>query len=334
LDLHTFTNSDIPAACELLAQRQRRARLAQPQLPAAYEDPSSWQEGVVDAAGKSEGVAVREGGRLVGFMLGRKELTPEDSLGARWGHPRAGVVPIDAYACAVDVDPLRVYTEMYMAASEDWVRDGFFAHSVQVMAADQAAHDALVALGFGRRFVAAVRDIEPLPALSATVNVREATGDDTKAVHALEMELDLYHARAPIFLPMDPSTHEAASQFMDAVIENPENAIFLAEQGGRPAGMNSLLVQSFIPKCVLKERSLYLYQGIVSGSARSGGIGEALLARSPQWAHDQGYEQMALHYFSANPTGGFFWRKHGFEAVQYAMTRLVDERIAWARDWR
>jgi hypothetical protein len=43
---------------------------------------------------------------------------------------------------------------------------------------------------------------------------------------------------------------------------------------------------------------------------------------------------MALHYFSANPAGGAFWRKHGFDAAQYAMNRHVDDRIAWARDWR
>jgi GNAT superfamily N-acetyltransferase len=332
--IHTFSEADSTAACDLLAQRHKRARLLQPSLPESFEDPLAWQAGMLEAASRADGVAFRERGRLTGFMLGRRELAPADSMGARWGNPRAGVVPIDSHACAEDADALRVYTEMYAAISESWIRDGFFAHGVYILAADHAAHDALVALGFGRRVVAAARQVDPPPPLSASVQVREATGDDTAAIHALEEELDLYHSRAPIFLPIDPVADAAASRFMDSVIENPQNAIFLAEHEGRPAGMNSLLLDSFIPKCVLQERSVYLYQGVVSSKVRSSGIGEALVARSLHWAHEQGYEQMTLHYFSANPTGGFFWRKHGFEAVQYTMTRLVDERIAWARDWR
>jgi GNAT superfamily N-acetyltransferase len=255
-------------------------------------------------------------------------------MGARWGDARAGFVPLEGHAVAEDADALAVYLAMYAAVSAAWVRDGYFNHGVHVMAADTAAHDALVAMGFGRKVVAAARPVFPLPEGTARVPVREATADDRKALHRLEMELDLFHARAPIFLPIDPATDAAAGRFMDEVIDNPRNAIFVAEQDGAPIGMNSLMPDSFIPKSVLSERSVYLYQGVVSERARAGGIGEALLARSLRWAGDSGYDQVALHYFSANPVGGAFWRKQGFVAVQYAMAHTVDASIAWAGERR
>lgn len=331
VQVDTFREHDIGAAAQLLAERQLRARLVQPALPASYEKREAWLPGLTEAA-RAGGLAARDQGRLVGFMLGREELQPHDSMAARWGDARAGVWAVDRHAVAANVDVLAVYLAMYAAQSEAWVRRGYFSHVVHVMAADVAAHDAFVAMGFGRRFVAGVRLVEPLPPLSESVAVREATADDRKAIHQLEEELDMYHTRAPIFLPMDPATNAAAAAFQDSVIDDSKNAIFLAEQDGKPVGMNSLLRESVIPKCVLSERSVYLYQGIVGEAARSGGIGEALLARSLRWARDGGHDQVALHYFSANPAGGAFWRKQGFVAVEYAMSRAIDPRIAWARD--
>ncbi len=334
LSLEMFGEADVTPAAEMLAARHRASRRSQPLLPQGFEEPSAWHECLREAASAKAGIAARESGRLVGFMLGREDLPEQRSLGARWGDPRAGFVPVEGHAVAAGADPRAVYLALYGAVSEDWVRRGFFSHGVHVMAADAAAQDALVGLGFGRKVVLAVRAVDPAIEVTGAVSVRQAGPDDTHAVHRLEMELDLYHSRPPIFMPVDPATDEAAGRFMDAVAANPANAVFLAEQDGEAVGMNSLLVDGFASGPVRGERQVYLYQGIVSATARATGVGEALLSRSLGWARDNGFDQVALHYFSANPTGGPFWRKHGFEAAQYGMSRLVDDRIAWARDWR
>ena len=81
---------------------------------------------------------------------------------------------------------------------------------------------------------------------------------------------------------------------------------------------------------VAPERTVYLYQGIVSPDARRGGVGAALLANGVAWARDQGYEHIALHYATPNISGARFWQSSGFRPVEYRMARHVDERIAWA----
>jgi hypothetical protein len=49
-----------------------------------------------------------------------------------------------------------------------------------------------------------------------------------------------------------------------------------------------------------------------------------------EWAREQGYEHVALHFASANLPGAKFWQSSGFRPVEHGMRRRVDERIAWA----
>jgi GNAT superfamily N-acetyltransferase len=336
LQLHTFTKADIPAASQLLAERHRLARAGQPWLPASWEQPEPWDAVLAPMVGTADGVTVTDGGRMAGFMLGRKELPPQESMMARWGVPRGVSIGIEGHAASLASDVLAIYTEMYASLAEEWVREGFFAHTATVLAGDRAAHDALVALGFGRRVVVGVRQVEPVPPPpeSSDVYIRLATSEDAEAVHLLELELDYWHSHSPMFLPVDAATNASAWEFMKSVMSSDRSAVFLGFQEDEPVGMISMLPDGFVQGCLRGDSQVYLYQGIVNKDVRSGGVGEALLSRALTWAKEQGFTSVSLHYFSANPAGGPFWRKHGFEAASYGMQRIVDERIAWARDWR
>jgi GNAT superfamily N-acetyltransferase len=269
-------------------------------------------------------------------MLGRKETPAQNSLPNRYGAPRAGAIGMDSHAVADDCDTLAVYMEMYASLGAEWVRHGFFTHTASVLATDRAAHDAFVTMGFGRRVVVGVRPVDPVPPApeDADVFIRPATGDDAEAVHLLELELDYWHSHPPMFMPVDPETNEPAWQFMQGIMSNPANIIWLGLQEDETVGMISLLPDGFIQGTLKTEGLVYLYQGIVNFDARGGRIGEALLSKALAWCKENGYTHCGLHYFSGNPVGGPFWRKHGFEAAQYGMQRIVDDRIAWARDWR
>ncbi|HXH23414.1 MAG TPA: GNAT family N-acetyltransferase [Dehalococcoidia bacterium] len=336
LNIHTFTKSDIPEAAELLAARHLAARKTHSFLPAEWDQPERWQETLTAALEGASGVVATDGGRTLGFMLGRRDLTDQRSMGARYGDPRAGFVPFEGHAVAAGADARRLYTVMYAELGAEWVRRGFFSHGIQVFASDRAARDAMVDLGFGHKFVAAFRPAgDPPPAAEAAgLEVREASRADEEDVHRLEMELDYYHATPPMFMPVDAETEAGARRMQETLYDNPEAAIFLAYREGRAVGMVSMMAPSYMAASLLFPGLVYLYQGIVSEEARSSGAGEVLLARALRWAAERGHTHVALHYHAANPTGGPFWRKHGFEAVQQGMARLVDERIAWARDWR
>jgi hypothetical protein len=102
LQVDAFEKNDAEAAAELLAARHRAARAKQPFLPQRFEDTGAWHEGLIEAAPAGTGLVARQGGRLVGFMLGREDLPDQRSMGARWGDPRAGFVPLDGHATAAD----------------------------------------------------------------------------------------------------------------------------------------------------------------------------------------------------------------------------------------
>jgi GNAT superfamily N-acetyltransferase len=225
---------------------------------------------------------------------------------------------------------------MYAEVGAEWVRSGFFSHGAHIMAGDTAARDALVNLGFGHKMVAGMRRVAdpPPPSGGAAVEVREAGRAEEHDIHRLEMELDYYHSRPPMFMPVDSETEPGARSLQKTLFDNPGAVIYLAYEDGRAIGMTSLMSSTFLSACLKPDKLIYLYQGIVSESARSGGAGEALLRAALSWAAARGFEYCALHYHAANPTGGAFWRKHGFGAIQYAMQRHVDDRVAWARDWR
>ena len=87
----------------------------------------------------------------------------------------------------------------------------------------------------------------------------------------------------------------------------------------------------WITPMVTPEKTVYLYQGVVSESVRGGGIGKAILSQGIEWAREQGYQHVALHFASPNVSGARFWQAQGFVPIEHRMSRHIDERIAWAK---
>src|SRR3712207_9417736 len=78
MDMRPFTDDLLPAAADLLAQRHRAHRAAEPLLPARFEEPSAALK-AIEAAWSREsasGVAALDGGRLAGYMIGTTHDEP------------------------------------------------------------------------------------------------------------------------------------------------------------------------------------------------------------------------------------------------------------------
>ena len=163
------------------------------------------------------------------------------------------------------------------------------------------------------------------------MDMHRAAGEDAAVVFALNDELTAHHARAPIFWPHLAETDESSHEFTrELLAEADKNVHWVAYKDGQALGMNTFMAPAWIPPMVTPDATVYLYQGVVSEQARSGGVGRAILAHAVDWAREQGYQHIALHYASPNVSGGRFWDGHGFSPIEYRMTRRVDERIAWA----
>jgi GNAT superfamily N-acetyltransferase len=224
-----------------------------------------------------------------------------------------------------------VYREMYAALAEEFVRQGIFEHSINLPARDSASIDVMNSLGFGRSQACAVRNVDPIERAGATVNVHHASAEDYPVVEALGEELTLHHTRSPIFNPYVRESDEASHGFVKGLLQDPEaNAHWIAYESDRAVGMNTFMQPFFLSPMTVPEKTIYLFLGVVTQDARQGGVGTAILSRGIQWARDQGYRHVALHFATANVPGAKFWQSSGFKPVEYGMRRRIDERIAWA----
>lgn len=323
----------LDAASEMLAQRQRRYRAFDPLLPAAFDGAEACRQLIapdLDQPG-CFGVFATEGGAPAGFAIGTTVLVAPTHMMAGFFPPRCANIAYSAHAAASADSAYEVYREMYAVLAAHFVSAGYFDHIVHVSPSDAAVCDAWSSLGFGRALTAAMRGVEPLDRPAAGVQLSQAGAEDAEVVFALNEELLRHHARAPIFQPMLRETEHSSHDFSRDLLKEPDvNAHWIAYDGDRPLGMNTFMPPFWISPLLAPEQTVYLYQGVVSEEARRGGVGAAILARGIDWARDQGYRQIALHFAAANVAGAKFWQSSGFRPIEHRVHRRIDERIAWA----
>ncbi len=320
------------AAAALLVGRQRRDRSREPLLPATFEDPQTCRAHIESAltAPDPYGVIAQLGGEAVGFAIMTPFLPAPTHMTASFFPPRSVNVAYGAHAAREGME-YDVYREMYAALADHFVRRGYFDHLVYVAPTDAATCDAWASLGFGRTLTAAIRGVEPVEPPAAGVELHQAGPEDMPVVAALNEYLALHHSRSPIFWPFLRETEASAHEFQRDLLKDPAvNVHWIAYEDGKPVGMNTFMAPFWISPLIAPEKTVYLYQGIVAPEARRGGVGSAILAKGIEWAREQGYDHVALHFASANVSGARFWQSNGFKPVEYRLTRRVDERMAWA----
>jgi GNAT superfamily N-acetyltransferase len=328
------TSRHVDAAASLLAERHVRDRERDPRLPAAYEIPPSCRPLVEQALGEpgARGVVCLDGDEIVGFAVMTTFLPAPTHMTAAFFPPRCVNLGYAAHASQAGLE-FDVYRELYAALSAHFVDAGYFDHNVYVAPRDRAVEEAFVSLGFGRALTAALRNVDPVDAgASPAVELHAAAGEDASVIFELNDELYAHHARAPIFWPHVRETNASSEQFTRELLNEPKvNAHWVAYEGGRAVGMNTFMGPFWISPMLTPEKTVYLYQGVVAEHARRGGLGKTILARGIDWAREQGYEYVALHFAAPNVPGAKFWQSNGFLPIEHRMSRHIDERIAWAR---
>lgn len=327
--MRRLRQSDIPACAGLLAARHKRDRARNPILPAAYESPEQTRTFIEAAIFERHGrgvVAVRDG-IVSGYLIGTTVQEPVTSMGSQYTAERGLTIGYPNHALAADLDP-QAYRQLYGALSEEFVRAGYFDHTVMVAPSDVAALEVWNNLGFGREAVAAIKKVGPVQA-ATEVRIRQATVADIDEVERLDEQLERHHAKSPIYLPYRWEARDSFRQTAERLLSDEANAYFLAVENDRAIGMNSLIMDGFLNPMHRPESFFYLFQGIVAEEARGRGIGQALLANSMEWGMERGYAYCGLHFFSANYTGADFWLGNGFEPVEYRLARRLDRRIIW-----
>ncbi len=336
LTVTEFEEQHIDSAARLLAARQVADRRREPSLSAAFESPEALPpmlEKLLQQS-KGNGVIALRNGEPAGYMIASPVLPAPAQLIAQFFPPRAMNVPYEGHAVAPTEDA-SLYRDLYASLAGKWVSAGYFEHFVNVPAQDAGACEAWNSLGFGRELTCVIREVDepvigvPAPGQSST-EVHRAGEEDIAVIEALADALWVHHTGSPIFTPFMRDTQESERELSLELMKAPANAHFVAYRDSEPLGMNTFMKQGFLPPLLPAEECTYLWQGIVYGHARGGGIGRTLLAHAMDWARDQGYRLCVLHFYSANISGGSFWLGNGFRPLEYRLRRHVDERIAWA----
>ena len=314
LEIRPFSAEFLDAAGELLAARHRAHRAAEPLLPERYEEPAAATELVAEVADRegTTGVVALRGDRVVGYLLGVRES--DERLGP--------VVRVDHPGHAVEeAEDLR---DLYAAAADEWVENGFLRHHARVPATDPALLDAWYRVDFGQQHAYGLRAI---PEASWPTGVRLATEDDLDALVALAPLLSEHQAQSPVFVPAAPR-QDPDELRLDLVedLANEELADLVFERNGRVVAWFHVVPveRSDAHAGVARPvgAALLGWAG-TERAARGSGAGLALTQAAFAWARERGHEVMVIDWRVTNLLASRFWPARGFRTTFLRLHRHI-----------
>lgn len=177
MNIVNFDHSHLPKASELLKSCYEMEREHVPFLPKIESFPD-----LTHFADNQLGVAAFEGNRLLGYLCAYNPM--EDAYGTT--NVRGIFSPIHAHGVSPVVSKVtsvnsgisdrdRIYTLMYQAAAEKWVRDGILNHAIALYTHDNEAINSFFYNGFGLRCIDAIRELNDIPKM---VSTPDSTGKD------------------------------------------------------------------------------------------------------------------------------------------------------------
>jgi ribosomal protein S18 acetylase RimI-like enzyme len=319
LQIRPFEPGDLDAAAELLADRHRRHRSAEPALDPVYESPAGTRPEIeaLLAGDRADGWAALRDGALVGYLIGVSKSE------ATWG-PN---VWVEAPGHAAS-DPAAIRA-LYAAAAERWLGEGRANHHALVPASDAELVDAWFSLDFGQQHLHAVMDAPP-PGFGvvprAELTIRRATPSDIPALVPLEQVLPRHLALSPVFSRLPPTSDEDVSAELEEDLGNPAYHYLVAEHDGRVIGLAlgaSLEISTGATGLNRPAQAGYLAYAAVLPDARGLGAGRALGEAVLVWSRDQGFRSIATDWRSTNLEADRAWRGMGFRPTFRRLHRAI-----------
>ena len=267
-----------------------------PELPkdTVVPDPVRYDNGL--------GVTAFLGDEMVGFLCC---LKPFDNF---FGASKGTYVPVNAHG-AVFRDRKRIYSLLYEAAADIWVKAGILSHAIGVYSHDEAAIDSLFHNGFGMRTIDAIR-------------FRELDDSEFIKINPLRNALIRHLNSSPMFMP---HRQVADKDFIKEVSGSPRR-YFVAEDGSDVIAHLKITDdgESFIGD----QAGMANIQGAyMKEEYRGSGIYAGLLDYMIRCLKEEGYSLLGVDCESFNPTARGFWLKY-FAPYIYGITRRIDERIS------
>lgn len=316
-----FSEDHVEDAASMVAARYRVERSLTPFLPPRFENPDALLLRLRNLAQGAPGVAAKQDGTLVGFLLAY--LSPFRGV-------RTAYSPDFGHA-ADPVDRRDIYRGMYASLSRYWLAHGCFSHAVTLFAHEREAIDAWYSVGFGLTVIDALRDVGHGDLALAGVEIHRATPEDVDLITPLALALRRHLAAPPIFIPL--IIEERRDDLMRWLSES-ANALWVAFQDSDAVAFLRLEPSGFDVLPTSEESTVSISGAFTKEAVRGQGLGMALLNQALNWARLAGYKHCSVDFESANIPSSRFWLGRGFEPVCHSLTRQVDDRLSWAGEGR
>ena len=308
-----FKRDHVRAAAEILAAMHQAVEAVGP--TSVLDGTTAAQAALEAAFGAGPGVVAVDRGEVVGYMLMPLPNVPGP------GDSRLRPVHHAARSSVRDA-----YRQMYAAVASRAVRAGCTYHSVPIAASASGVLQTFFELEFGVDQVKGALSIREVPERDARGGAtRDAVPTDIDGLIDLSIELQKFHARAPIFHPAllpVPAIREDLLRSMS----DPTSKVLVVDEGARVLGMMQAQ-----PDGAYRE-SVVIGMNVVTEDARGRGLGTAMLNALLSWARDRGYRFCTVGWSSSNLTSDAFYRSRGFAPLRYRLHRRVDSRVAWANE--
>jgi GNAT superfamily N-acetyltransferase len=314
LEIRPFSADFLDAAGELLAERHRAHRTAEPLLPARYEDPAAAAAAVGELADdeSSSGAVALRGGDVVGFLLG---IRKSDET---WG-PNVWVEP--AGHAVREAEDLR---DLYAEAAARWFDEGRVRHYALVPAADQALVDAWSRVGFGQQHAHGIREV---PEATWPEGTRLAELRDLEALVDQTPLLADHQERSPVFgVGLRRETREEIEADIAEDLPKEEIGDLVFERDGRVVGAFQLApveLSGSHSTLARPEGAALLGWAATEPAVRGSGAGLALTEASFAWARQRGHEVMVTDWRVTNLLSSRFWPARGFRTTFLRLYRHI-----------
>jgi GNAT superfamily N-acetyltransferase len=324
-----FTETMVPAAGNLLADRHARNRRTLPLLPKRFES-SQVATKAIDVLWQKKmksGYAAYRNGRMIAYFIGETTTQP-------WG--RSGYVYLPGCAFADGENP-SILQDLYALLGEEWVRKGIFNHYLYISAADTNILDSFFDLGFGKERVDALMDLGALeiPDIQEpkAFSIRKAAMGDNSHLGSLSNVIFRALAKAPYWHPTVPEDWDDLQEGWSDLADDQAWTVWLALENNIALGTVGFTLQNEADTDLLASpRTIYLSVAATKPHARGRGISTLLTWYGLEEARKNGFEICYTNWISPNLLASRFWPHFGFKDVAYRIARKVSPMISWAKD--
>lgn len=323
-----FNQNHMEEAIQIALNNYEEERKKVPTLPKVDRLPD-----LTHFAENGLGVAAFDEGRMLGFLCAFYPI--EDAFGTT--NVRGTFSPIQAHGViipnntnpAIEVLPYsrdRIYSLLYQAAADKWVKVGIGSHAIAFYTHDREAVNSFFYNGFGLRCIDAIRTLEDIPkpvdtsrASDAVLDYCEVPRKEWGFLLDFNNELITHLGNSPTFMnynPIDePELYSRASEDVRYIAAKADGQyiayIKISNEG-----------ENF----VTEDKSMINICGAYCSPAYRGvGVYHNLLCYLMMILKNEGYTLLGVDFESINPTARGFWIKY-FTEYTHSLVRRIDDK--------